>query len=238
MPAAIQSAHVPRPGCREVRGRSNRTPSLSGHAPEEIPAPPRPGHLPSGSGAHHGHLGGAPAGVGRVVRLRRPVHPGQHHARLRQGAEHAPQPAGHAPVLRPPPAPSVPRGPRHGHRDDRGRRGRAPRLARLEVRRTGAVRFFGDTIPASFAQTETPVLCRIRPAHVVALDTTGPARSDGAAREHMTGPTGPLPVPLPTPTCRPGRSAGVHDAGPPRPAAVDSGVRQPGPRVRAGEHDP
>jgi len=39
------------------------------------------------------------------------------------------------------------------------------------------VRFFGDAIPASFAETETPVLCRIRPAHVVALDATGQTSS-------------------------------------------------------------
>jgi len=58
------------------------------------------------------------------------------------------------------------------------------------------VRFFGDAIPASFAHTETPVLCRIRPAHVVALDATGPIRRY-AETEHMTGrlPSGPLPVP-------------------------------------------
>ena len=41
------------------------------------------------------------------------------------------------------------------------------------------VRFFGDAIPASFAETETPVLCRIRPTHVVALNATGPTRRDG-----------------------------------------------------------
>ncbi|MBO0815485.1 MAG: TIGR03618 family F420-dependent PPOX class oxidoreductase [Actinobacteria bacterium] len=39
------------------------------------------------------------------------------------------------------------------------------------------VRFFGDAIPASFAQTEIPVLCRIRPVHVVALDATRVRRS-------------------------------------------------------------
>ncbi len=39
------------------------------------------------------------------------------------------------------------------------------------------IRFFGDVIPASFAETETPVLCRIRPAHVVALDATQPEES-------------------------------------------------------------
>ena len=35
------------------------------------------------------------------------------------------------------------------------------------------VRSFGDAIPARFAHTEHPVLCRIRPTHVVALDATG-----------------------------------------------------------------
>ena len=39
------------------------------------------------------------------------------------------------------------------------------------------VRFFGDAIPASFAQTEIPVLCRIRPTHVVAFDATEVSRS-------------------------------------------------------------
>jgi PPOX class probable F420-dependent enzyme len=32
------------------------------------------------------------------------------------------------------------------------------------------VRYFGDVIPTRFAETEIPVLCRIRPTHVVALD--------------------------------------------------------------------
>jgi hypothetical protein len=32
------------------------------------------------------------------------------------------------------------------------------------------VSYFGDVLPASFAQTEIPVLCHIRPTHVVALD--------------------------------------------------------------------
>jgi PPOX class probable F420-dependent enzyme len=32
------------------------------------------------------------------------------------------------------------------------------------------VRYFGEVIPAHFADTEQPVLCRIRPTHVVALD--------------------------------------------------------------------
>ena len=34
------------------------------------------------------------------------------------------------------------------------------------------IRYFGDCIPARFAETEVPVLCRIRPTHVVALDAT------------------------------------------------------------------
>jgi PPOX class probable F420-dependent enzyme len=34
------------------------------------------------------------------------------------------------------------------------------------------IRYFGDAIPARFAETEVPVLCRIRPERVVALDAT------------------------------------------------------------------
>ncbi len=34
------------------------------------------------------------------------------------------------------------------------------------------IRYFGDAIPARFAETETPILCRIRPTHVVALDAS------------------------------------------------------------------
>ena len=36
-----------------------------------------------------------------------------------------------------------------------------------------AIHYFGDAIPMRFAETEIPVLCRIRPTHVVALDATG-----------------------------------------------------------------
>jgi PPOX class probable F420-dependent enzyme len=39
------------------------------------------------------------------------------------------------------------------------------------------VRYFGDVIPMRFAETEIPVLCRIRPLHVVALDAERPAGS-------------------------------------------------------------
>ncbi len=35
------------------------------------------------------------------------------------------------------------------------------------------IRYFGDAILARFAETEIPVVCRIRPTHVVALDATG-----------------------------------------------------------------
>jgi hypothetical protein len=36
------------------------------------------------------------------------------------------------------------------------------------------IRCLGDGIPARFAETEIPVLRRIRPTHVVALDATAP----------------------------------------------------------------
>lgn len=32
------------------------------------------------------------------------------------------------------------------------------------------VRYFGDVIPIAFAESEIPVLCRILPTHIVALD--------------------------------------------------------------------
>ena len=34
------------------------------------------------------------------------------------------------------------------------------------------VRYFGEVIPASFGATEVPVLCRIRPARVLAMDAS------------------------------------------------------------------
>ena len=34
------------------------------------------------------------------------------------------------------------------------------------------IRYFGEAIPARFAETESPVLCRIRPTHVVDVDAT------------------------------------------------------------------
>lgn len=38
------------------------------------------------------------------------------------------------------------------------------------------IRYFGECIPARFAETEIPVLCRIRADRVVALDATTPER--------------------------------------------------------------
>jgi PPOX class probable F420-dependent enzyme len=34
------------------------------------------------------------------------------------------------------------------------------------------IRYFGDAIPLRFAETEIPILCAIRPTHVVAVDAT------------------------------------------------------------------
>ena len=43
----------------------------------------------------------------------------------------------------------------------------------LSRRYTGLTPYFGGCVPAELAATETPVLCRIRPAHVVCLDARG-----------------------------------------------------------------
>jgi PPOX class probable F420-dependent enzyme len=52
--------------------------------------------------------------------------------------------------------------------------GAAEHLDHLASKYAGRpIRYFGGAIPARFAQTEIPVLCRIRPTHVVALDATG-----------------------------------------------------------------
>jgi len=49
--------------------------------------------------------------------------------------------------------------------------GAAEHLDALASRYIGRpVRYFGDVIPASFSATEHPVLCRIRPDRVVAMD--------------------------------------------------------------------
>jgi hypothetical protein len=52
-------------------------------------------------------------------------------------------------------------------------------LNRLASRYAGRpISFFGGSVPARFAETETPVLCRIRPTRVVVLDArTEEARS-------------------------------------------------------------
>ena len=39
------------------------------------------------------------------------------------------------------------------------------------------IHYFGDAVAARFADTETPVLCRIRPTRVVALDATSPGEA-------------------------------------------------------------
>jgi PPOX class probable F420-dependent enzyme len=53
--------------------------------------------------------------------------------------------------------------------------GAAEHLDNLASKYAGRpIRYFGDAIPARFAETEIPVLCRIRPTHVVALDATEP----------------------------------------------------------------
>jgi PPOX class probable F420-dependent enzyme len=52
--------------------------------------------------------------------------------------------------------------------------GAAEHLDELSSKYAGRpIRFFGDSIPAHFAETQTPVLCRIRPTHVVAVDARG-----------------------------------------------------------------
>ena len=40
------------------------------------------------------------------------------------------------------------------------------------------MRYFGECVPAALADTEVPVLCRIRPTHVVALDVHACAPSE------------------------------------------------------------
>jgi hypothetical protein len=51
--------------------------------------------------------------------------------------------------------------------------GAATHLDNLASKYAGRpIRYFGEAVPAHFAQTELPVLCRIRPTHVVALEAT------------------------------------------------------------------
>ena len=76
-------------------------------------------------------------------------------------------------------------------------------------------------IPARFAETEIPVLCRIRPTHVVALDATGARRRDMTSiRRARDGPDPGLPP-------RPADQAdlrGTDDDRRRRPAPVEPGV--------------
>ncbi len=52
--------------------------------------------------------------------------------------------------------------------------GAAEHLDNLASKYAGrSICYFGDAIPARFAKTEIPVLCRIKPTHVIALDATG-----------------------------------------------------------------
>jgi PPOX class probable F420-dependent enzyme len=56
--------------------------------------------------------------------------------------------------------------------------GAAAHLDALSSKYAGRpVRYFGDMIPARFAETEVPVLCRIEPTRVLARDWTAGRRS-------------------------------------------------------------
>jgi PPOX class probable F420-dependent enzyme len=56
--------------------------------------------------------------------------------------------------------------------------GAGEHLDRLASTYTGRpTRFFGDSIPARFAETEIPVIFTIRPVHVVAVDATRNGRT-------------------------------------------------------------
>lgn len=74
------------------------------------------------------------------------------------------------------------------------------------------VRYFGDVVPAHFAATEIPVVCRIRPRHVVALDD----EKLSAARLPAPSP-GPPPAEAPRPSASPLTSTVPPDAGGPIP---------------------
>jgi PPOX class probable F420-dependent enzyme len=51
-------------------------------------------------------------------------------------------------------------------------------LDRIASRFAGRpIHFFGNSIPARFAETEIPVIFRIRPTHVVAVDATNQGRT-------------------------------------------------------------
>jgi PPOX class probable F420-dependent enzyme len=64
-----------------------------------------------------------------------------------------------------------------GHVVEMSEHGAAAHLDAIASKYVGRpVRYFGDVIPAEHAATERPVLCRIRPDRVVALDATGARR--------------------------------------------------------------
>ena len=50
--------------------------------------------------------------------------------------------------------------------------GAVEHLDTLAMLYTGQAPYFGTVVPATLAETEVPVLCRILPVHVVALDAT------------------------------------------------------------------
>jgi hypothetical protein len=51
--------------------------------------------------------------------------------------------------------------------------GAGPHLDEVASKYIGRpVRYFGDVIPPRFAETEIPILCRIPPTHVVAVDAS------------------------------------------------------------------
>lgn len=53
-------------------------------------------------------------------------------------------------------------------------RGAIEHLDRLATHYSGRpIRYYGGAIPVSFAETEVPVLCRILPIHVTAVDAAG-----------------------------------------------------------------
>jgi PPOX class probable F420-dependent enzyme len=66
------------------------------------------------------------------------------------------------------------------------------------------IRYFGDAIPAHFAETEVPVLCRIRPTHVVAMDGESGANCPPSDPPGASGPEASAPGVPPSPAASPG----------------------------------
>ncbi len=63
------------------------------------------------------------------------------------------------------------------------------------VRVKRPIRYVGECIPARFAETEVPVLCRIRPTHVVAVDAGTPETRTGGDPAPVPALPGTLPIP-------------------------------------------